>query len=679
MMVGSAMRRSGALSVRWVARFALPVAVLVSTLGGGSASAGTSVQWAKAAPGLAQLPGADACYAQRDEESENAALCKVGKGLMDAAAPLVSPDGKSVYVASWGSSAIGVFTRSSANGRLTEIACISHNGTTGVDGTAGQCTDGDALWGATALAISPDGKSVYAASYASGGVAEFSRDPVSGRLRQFGCVRPVPTCTGARGLGGASSIAVSPDGLNVYVAAAAADAVASLVRDPATGALKGIGCISDDGTDRMCDKGNALRGPSAVTVSPDGKSVYVAAADSSSVLTFARDPSTGKLRQSGCVMQAAPKPGSCTRANGLVTPTALALSPDGTTLFVASYGYGYDSGSVAVFARNRATGLLSERGCVSQPTEDEKDGCVHVGPLLGPTGISVSPDGLQLYVTGESGLTVFARDRSNGGLQVAGCVSYAAYYDDEVTKACQLGRGVAEASGVTTTPDGHNVYLTASGSDSVATFITGVATSLLANLKQRRLSVSISCPASHETPCQGRISILGRHPLSKPYAADAGTRQQLTLRLSAAIVRAARHHAEPILVAASDTERLPVLRRITLGAKRPPHTIHLRTARVGSAMAMWLQFRQTFCAPGAAASWCDYVNAIHVGQTTLTGVTSLDTPGQAHGAATRICLALSTIAKADNPRARITSIRVLGAKGKMLVRRSSLARGCPGK
>jgi DNA-binding beta-propeller fold protein YncE len=663
--------RGGIGSHGVVLSVAVVVALVVVAASGGAASARTHVQWAKAAPGLAQLPGADACYAQREEESENAALCKLGKGLIDAAAPIVSADGKSVYVAAWGSDAVGVFTRGT-NGRLTEIACISNNGTTGVDGTSGQCADGDAMWGATALAVSPDGKNVYAASYASGGIAEFSRDPVTGRLRQFGCVRPVPTCAGARGLGGASSIAISPDGLNVYVAAAAADAVTSLARDPATGALKGIGCISDDGTDRMCDKGNAIRGASAVTVSSDGKFVYAAAADSSSVVTFSRDPSTGRLRQSGCVLEAAPKPGSCTRAYGLSTPTALTLSPDGSTLFVTSY----DSNSVAVFARNRTSGILSERGCVSQPYEDDKDGCVHVGPLVGPTGIAVSPDGLQLYVTGQSGLTVFARDRTSGGLQVAGCVSYAAYYDDEVTKACQLGRGVAGATGVTTTPDGRNVYVTASDSDSVATFAAGVSTSLLANLKQRRLSVNIMCPASHESPCQGQISVRGHRGLDKPYAVDAGTSRQVTLRLSRALVRAAKHHALPLLVAASDSDRLPVLRRITLGAKPQPHTIHPRPASVASTMAVWLQFRQTFCAPGSAASWCNYVDAVRINQTTLTGVTTLTTPRDAHGAVTRICVALSTIAFANNPRVRITSIRVIGADGRTLAWRPSLATRC---
>jgi DNA-binding beta-propeller fold protein YncE len=333
-----------------------------------------------------------------------------------------------------------------------------------------------------------------------------------------------------------------------------------------------------------------------------------------------------------------------------------------------------------VFARNRTSGVLSERGCVSQPyDEDEKDGCVHVGPLVGPTGIAVSPDGVQLYVTGEIGLTVFTRDRTTGGLHLAGCVSYAAYYDDEVTNACQLGRGVAGATGVTTAPDGRNVYLTASDSDSVATFATGVSTSLHANLKQRRLSVSITCPASHESECRGQVSVLRHHGLDKSYAVDAGTSGQLTFRLSGALVRTAKHHALPLFVAASDSERLPVLRRITLGAKPQPHTLHPRPASVASTMSAWLQFRQTFCAPGSAASWCDYVNAVRINQTTLTGVTTLTAPRDAHGAATRICVAISTIASANNPRARITSIRVIGARGRILVWRPSLAARCPSR
>lgn len=651
-----------------MARTALCAVVLAVAASGGPASAGPHARWATAAPGVAQLQGADACYAQRspyDDEDAPAVLCKVGKGLIDAAAPVVSPDGKNVYVASWGSDAVGVFTRG-ATGRLTEISCVSNNGTTGVDGTAGQCADGDAMWGATGLAISPDGRQVYVASYASGGIAEFNRDPASGRLRQFGCVRPVSTCTGARGLGGANSIAVTPDGLNVYVASAGADAVTAFTRDQATGALKGIGCISDDGTDRVCGKGNALRGASAVAVSPDGKFVYVAAPESSSVLTFARDSSSGQLRQSACVMEAAPRPGSCTGAHGLAAPTALAVSPDGSTLFVASY----DSNSVAVFARNRTTGAIAERGCVSQPyDEKEKDGCVHVAPLFSPTAIGISPDGLQLYVTGYAGLTVFTRDRTSGGLRLTGCVTYMRYEDDHVTDACQLGRGIAGASGVAVSPDGRNLYLTASESNSVASFVAGVSTSLRADLARRRLTVAIACPTAHDAPCAGRISVVGHRSLGGPYSVEAGGRRQVTLRLPTGIVRAAGHRALPLLVAASDRGRSPVIRRIVLGRTPQRHALRLRPAAGGAATANWLRFKQMLCAHGSTASWCLYLKGIHYDRTTLTGVTTLGSTKQSRGAASRICVALSSFAAAANPRARITAVRVVGRAGKTLVAR----------
>lgn len=672
------MRRTSSIHLRAAAAGAIAcAAALLPAASGGAApvaAQGTHVRWATAAPGVAQLQGADACYAQRDPEDEDSApaLCKVGKGLIAAAAAVVSPDGKNVYTASWGSDAVGVFTRGTA-GQLTEIACASNNGTTGVDGTAGQCADGDALWGAAALAVSPDGKQVYVASYASGGIAEFSRDQVSGRLHQFGCVRPVATCTGARGLGGASSIAVTPDGRNVYVAASAVDAVTTFARDPATGQLKGMGCISDDGTDRMCDKGNALRDPSAVTVSPDGAFVYVAASDSSSVLTFARDASTGQLHQSGCVMDAAPKPGSCTRVHGLAAPTSLAFSPDGNTLFVASYG----SNSVAVFARNRTTGALVERGCVSQPYEDDdKDGCIHVAPLFDPTAVAVSPDGLRVYVTGYTGLTVFTRDRTNGGLRLAGCVTAMRYEDDEVTNACQLGRGIEGTTGIAVAPDGRNIYLTASDSDSIASFAAGVSTSLRADLARRRLTVTVACPSAHGSPCEGQISVVGHLTLRRPYAIEAGSGRRLTLRLPQAIVRTAAHHALPLLVAASDRDRLPVLRRIVLGHRQLRHALRPRPAGGEPATAAWLGFRQAFCGRGSTASWCLYLNGIRYERTILTGVTTLRTRQDAHGAAGRICVALSTYAAAANPRARITGIRVVGRAGTTLVRRPNLSARC---
>ena len=137
--------------------------------------------------------------------------CQRGAALIGATAVLASGDGRNVYVASSGSDAVAAFSRSAVGG-LQALGCVSNNGTNGLDGTKHACADGDALRGASALALSPDGKNVYAAAWASSGIAIFSRDAATGRLSQIGCVRAISTCVGARGLSGATAVVVSPDG-----------------------------------------------------------------------------------------------------------------------------------------------------------------------------------------------------------------------------------------------------------------------------------------------------------------------------------------------------------------------------------------------------------------------------------------------------------------------------------
>ena len=53
---------------------------------------------------------------------------------------------------------------------LGRTGCISETG-------AGPCADGHALYGAGAVAVSADGKSVYVASFRSDAVARFNRAP----------------------------------------------------------------------------------------------------------------------------------------------------------------------------------------------------------------------------------------------------------------------------------------------------------------------------------------------------------------------------------------------------------------------------------------------------------------------------------------------------------------------
>jgi DNA-binding beta-propeller fold protein YncE len=113
-----------------------------------------------------------------------------------------------------------------------------------------------------------------------------------------GCVADIGdgvTCTDGRGLDGAVTIVVSPDGQHVYVASRGG-AVAVFTRNGTTGVLTQLsgaaGCIDETGV-TGCTVGKALGGLRAITISPDGKHVYVGARDANAVAAFARDATTG--------------------------------------------------------------------------------------------------------------------------------------------------------------------------------------------------------------------------------------------------------------------------------------------------------------------------------------------------------------------------------------------------
>ncbi len=173
----------------------------------------------------------------------------------------VSRDGKHFYVASSGSAALALFSRNATTGALTQLdapaGCVADVG----DGI--ECEDGKALDDPRSAAVSPDGKHVYVASWGSDAVAVFSRNATTGELTQLsgiaGCVSEDGTggtCADGNALAGASSVAVSPNNKNVYVASNVSNAVAVFSRNATTGALtqlSGIaGCVSEDGTGGTC-------------------------------------------------------------------------------------------------------------------------------------------------------------------------------------------------------------------------------------------------------------------------------------------------------------------------------------------------------------------------------------------------------------------------------------------
>ena len=160
-------------------------------------------------------------------------------------------------------------------------------------------------WPRTSVTVSPDGTSVYVAAVLGDAVAVFDR-AADGTLTQktglAGCISEDGSggdCTDGKGLDGANSVTVSPDGKSVYVAALTSNAVAVFDR-AADGALTqktGLaGCISQTGSGGDCTLGRALVGAISVTVSPDGKNVYAASSSSSAVAVFDR-AANGALTQ----------------------------------------------------------------------------------------------------------------------------------------------------------------------------------------------------------------------------------------------------------------------------------------------------------------------------------------------------------------------------------------------
>src|SRR5439155_1462915 len=200
-------------------------------------------------------------------------------GLNGAAGVAVSPDGRHVYATGELEDALAVFERDSASGALTFVEAQK-------DVLDGSLAGGKAglrrLDRSHGLVLSPDGAHVYATGSLDNAVAVFTRDAGSGKLTFVEAQEEGQN--GVVGLTRARAIAVSPDGANVYVAGGYDDALVVFARDAATGALKYLQLLEDS-----VNGINGLNGADDVAVSPDGTHVYVTASVDDALAVFARD------------------------------------------------------------------------------------------------------------------------------------------------------------------------------------------------------------------------------------------------------------------------------------------------------------------------------------------------------------------------------------------------------
>jgi DNA-binding beta-propeller fold protein YncE len=430
------------------------------------------------APGtLAQLSGARGCLAGGSKPSAGCGSARAMKGpgpFMGSRAIAISPDGRNVYVASSRSDAIAVFARDPRTGALRQPpgtgGCIAAKGADG-------CATAVGLSGPNSLAISPDGRNVYATSRASNTVTVFSRNRSSGALSQLpagaGCISglPVPNCANGRALAGPDVVVVSPDGRNVYVGSFFGNAVAVFDRSQPTGALTQpsgtAGCIAE--ATSGCAPGLALGAPEGMAISGDGVSVYVATALSSAVVVLARNPSTGTLAQpaggSGCIVES-PLTG-CTTGVQLSGANAATLSPGDGDVYVTSLF----SNSVTSFTRSTSSGALTQKagtsGCLVWL---RAVGCSFGQALSAPEGLAVSPDGANVYAAAfaTGAIAVLDRSRKSGTVAQkpgrAGCVA------PRSVPGCTRGRALRGVSSIAISADGRFLYSTSFASNAVDVF-----------------------------------------------------------------------------------------------------------------------------------------------------------------------------------------------------------------
>ena len=295
----------------------------------------------------------------------------------------------------------------------------------------------------------------------------------------------------------ATSVVVSPNGNLVY---AGFNGVGFSVfsRDPSTGQLSVLGEAPGAPT------GGGLFNPS-LAVSPDGANVYGVDGQGNELLQYA--PASGGVAS----QQSYPVLADTTVAKD---PITLTVSPDGSSVYVLTYGVLYGSsgvtsdGKINVFQRDPGTGDLTLVQTTPLDTSSNFGGAVGNDAVMSPDGkfiyvssenatggiyvlsrdtttgmvtvlerdgnlnagnaLAISPDGNYVYETGapstsssaSSAISVLSRDASTGLLTPV----------DEVQNGANGVSGLSDMWSVAVSPDGNCLYATSRADNSLGYF-----------------------------------------------------------------------------------------------------------------------------------------------------------------------------------------------------------------
>ncbi len=360
-------------------------------------------------------------------------------GLGGASAMAISSDGKNIYVTGDEDNAVSFFDRNDDSGMMNYIGNLK-DGVNGVDGLAG----------ANGITISPNGKFVYTSGFWDNAISVFARDAITGELTFIS--QMVQAENGVDGIHGANSLTMSPDGNHLYVTGFWSGTLAMFSADPTTGMLTYMDFLRDgvDGVDGL-NRANSIR------LSPDGNNVYVTGSSDDALAMFNRDASTGMLTY------VAHYKNNVNGVSFMDAPFSSAVSPDGTKVYVASNR----SDALVVFDRNMMDGTLTYAEAFVNGEND-------VTGLDGVRSVEVSADGLYVYTAsdGDNSAAVFRKNVNTGSL----------VFEKSRQDNVEGVNGIDSSSDIEVSPNGRHIYVTGNSDNALALFSCTYLVTLAENI-----------------------------------------------------------------------------------------------------------------------------------------------------------------------------------------------------
>jgi 6-phosphogluconolactonase (cycloisomerase 2 family) len=360
--------------------------------------------------------------------------------------------------------------------------------------------------------VSPDGKNVYEVGN-FGGLVEFSRNSTTGALTEIGCITgsadSVAGCSTSplAAMDNPSSIALSPDGADVYVLTQGENAIITLSRNASTGLLTEVAgdCYDSNATAVPgCTANPGLSYPWGVVVSSDGKNVYATSNNGQDIAEFTRNPATGALTPipgNNCISDGA-NPNGCQvdSATGLLH--LIGIAADGSNVYGLAGG-GLLDGDVAEFTRNPSTGALSPiagNACIG----DAATGCPTSGTdINGTEDMAIAPGGQYAYVNSfnNDAIVELHRDTSSGALSQIACVGTSSSPNGLCSTSNVVG--INGPLGVAISPDGTNLYASGAADNAEAAFAVNNTTGLLTQLPAPNDCISLDSSGCSQNDATG--------------------------------------------------------------------------------------------------------------------------------------------------------------------------------